>query len=651
MAGLRYTDWRHLRVIGSDIEAAQPYLGEAKKLLGAVWEEAARYRLGTFTLRRELSDGTVIIAEKHGDIPRMTIAPAPRAEAPLRVPPKDAFVVWARDAAHVDGIDTDHPQQILRPAWQTFFFDAQIAGYDDFPGKKGTYRTNADGRVVFPDGVRHAGNVDWRGPDGERLSWTGPSTRYWFDPYIQPRSQYGKHVFLLGQVLLDVEAYIADSTPDAPFAERYVLGAALGDNALIVMLADLPIGDTPTGTVPPNTVIAPSPWPLDTVPLTLCRFALRVESDAEDLMRLRAVARSREVMWSGALPRALNPWHFDAAGRRAVSVGLPESATAGYSHLTPGTGLASAPSPNSEVYQLAIDADGAATLTTRTVQLPPVGEAVLAADFAGAQLRQLIARRGPIENTADAFALILDDAELPLISERDLAGATQQAVVLRSLLYADLRQAVLVMLVIEFTVAFPDVTTSDVRVEIIKAGAVLRRVPLALEDVQGCGLSRSLASVDRRWRECTREVAVSPQFALYGMVGGSEPPVTFFLRWTGAHGLYSFRPYPDAAVFSAYAVRATTPGPLLPITNLSDAGFESDRADVDGHTSVLGCTASDQRVLLSCYGYRSKSGRSLHAVAGSDADTDLPTLTGVGGTNARFHPIWQLGELPAVLAA
>src|SRR5690606_35861489 len=148
-------------------------------------------------LHRQLEDGTVIVAEKHGDIPRITITPAP--PQPSIPPPivRDDFVVWARTGALPDGIDEDRPQQILRPAWTTFFDNADVEGYEDFTGDKGTYGG------MFPQGLLLAGNIDWLSPiTGERISWYGPSSRYWYDDWRLPRAQYGKHVFHLGQVLL-----------------------------------------------------------------------------------------------------------------------------------------------------------------------------------------------------------------------------------------------------------------------------------------------------------------------------------------------------------------------------------------------------------------------------------------------------------------
>lgn len=74
MSAARFTDWTHTRVVGTPAAAA-PYIGEARKLLGFVWEEARRNRLGVHQVTRKLPDGAVIIAEKHGTIPRMTIIP------------------------------------------------------------------------------------------------------------------------------------------------------------------------------------------------------------------------------------------------------------------------------------------------------------------------------------------------------------------------------------------------------------------------------------------------------------------------------------------------------------------------------------------------------------------------------------------------
>lgn len=72
MSGPRYSGWTPIVVVG-DREVAAQHVPEARKLLGFVLEEAKRNGLGIANLRRELQDGTVLLAEKIGELPRVTI--------------------------------------------------------------------------------------------------------------------------------------------------------------------------------------------------------------------------------------------------------------------------------------------------------------------------------------------------------------------------------------------------------------------------------------------------------------------------------------------------------------------------------------------------------------------------------------------------
>lgn len=637
----RFTDWTHVRVVG-DREAAAPFVGEARKLLGAVFEEAARNDLGTHVMRRELPDGTVIVAEKFGDIPRMTIVPTSTGETVRPPPGPDAFVVWARDLSQPDGIDPEHPQQILRPGWTTWFYSGEVAGYEGFEGPKGTYLD------AFPDGVRHAGNVDWRGPAGERLSWYGPSTRYWVDPYIQPRAQYGKQVFLLGQVLLDIEAYIAASDPLPAFAERYVMGAALDGLDLIVVLADLPVETTPSGAAPANTISVPSPWSLAEVPTTICRFRV-VLSDQQVAARMRISPGSRHVMWSGSTPRGTAPWFFNESATRAVCLGLPESCAAMFSSDLPAPGLAGAPSPSSPLWQ-AVIGDETASVVQSVIALPAIGaQAVLAADFRGDALVQLEVRRRSHAASIEAFALLQAGVEIPLNAEELIAGPNHQRVTFRYVLHADAREDVIVCARIQVESSGGTVVASSCAVEVWRDGDVAESVPFSFAEAQNFGLGRRFVAPDRAYSDSTRGVPVSPHYALYRILSGREQ-FTSFIRWQGLHGLYSNRAYPVAAEFGAYANTGPVGGNYIPIANSNDAGFNSDRVDFDEHGAVLGCASHEGVTMLSCYGYgangTANNGRSIHCVDG----TDLRDLTGVGGESARFHPIWLLGRPPALLA-
>lgn len=127
----RYVDWTHIRVNG-DRHAAAPYVPDGRKLLGEVMEEAARNGLGVHVLHRRLEDGTVLVAEKHGDIPRITITPAP-ARAVQRRRTLEAFhLTWASTAPARTPILFIEPRgeegdDDFRD-WQSAFFNAEAYG-------------------------------------------------------------------------------------------------------------------------------------------------------------------------------------------------------------------------------------------------------------------------------------------------------------------------------------------------------------------------------------------------------------------------------------------------------------------------------------------------------------------------------------------
>ena len=52
-----------------DREAGKRYVPEARKVLGGVLADAAHNNLGVHKIRKQLTDGAVIVAEKIGDAP------------------------------------------------------------------------------------------------------------------------------------------------------------------------------------------------------------------------------------------------------------------------------------------------------------------------------------------------------------------------------------------------------------------------------------------------------------------------------------------------------------------------------------------------------------------------------------------------------
>lgn len=323
MPGTRFEGWHHTRFEG-DPETAKQHMPLARKVLGAVAAEARASSVMTLKRVYRPEAGLEIIAEVHGEQPRVTIRTARAGDGQRGRLKVGDFVVTAKDSAQPEGIDALHPQQILKAEWTTFFYDQDVPGYDAFQGRKGTYRYGAGGVEQFPDGVRHAGNLDWRGADGERVSWYGPACRYWFDRWRQPSAQYSRYVFLLGQVLLDIDAYCDAAGID--FDERLVLGAALQDSSLLVVQAE--IADVPPESVPvgrAGDVFLSTPYPTAAVPLRLVRYPLLVDGAEPETLRLFVDIGAHETLWIGSGVGWLCPWFFSQDAAVAESFAMPAS--------------------------------------------------------------------------------------------------------------------------------------------------------------------------------------------------------------------------------------------------------------------------------------------------------------------------------------
>lgn len=631
-----------------DRVAASRYIRTARVLLGKL-HEITRLSGATSGRRQyEIPNGSIELVLA-GDIAAVTITVGSEQAGKLKV--IEHFIVWARTEEAPPGIDAVHPQQMLRyegeeDSWRTLFFDSEIEGYSDLARPKGTYKTD-QGRVAFPDGLRHAGNVDWVNEAGIRVSWYGPSTRYFYDPFRQPRSQYGKHVFMLGQVLLDVEKYITDSAPDPAFDARYVMGAALNPalNELRVVLAQLPFGNTTDEHVPGNTVRFPETWPLADVPIVVCRFAVTQNLEAEQSMRFAVVPRSRQVLYSSTLRNPYNPWFFNASGNAAVSVGLPEIVFASFPAGT-------VPSESNPIWTVEIGEDDA-TLSVTNVGLGAVGTlATLAADFKGNTLVKLDVRRGPVGDASyEGFTYVMGGLEIPA---RECSYAAPPSTTIKSVTenyiqHADLRENELVILRAHVVQNLGTATTlvAEAGVDIWVNGLRTGSHALDLFDILGNGVPGQYVSANEDWRGITAPVGLSPQFALYGAVGGLDF-ITVFIRWTGTHFGIRYMGYPTDEYFSQMAVYVTGPGgPSIPMTIHCSGGFDSHLADFDGHYIGTGCATYDGITVFSGPAVRSESGESISIVASPEPGVTLADLTGVDGTKVRYHPVWLLGALPS----
>lgn len=653
-SGARHVDWTHVRVLG-DRDLAARHVPYARKLLGFVMDEAQRNSLGTYKLERTLQDGTRVIAEKHGDVPRITIATV-GGSSPLERKYQDNFVVWARDTEQPNGVDFDHPQQILQlrdGAWKTFFYSESVAGYAAFPGAKGTYVGQ------FPEGIIQAGNLDWEGDQLTRVSWYGPSTRYWFDPFVQPKRQYGTWVFMLGKVLLDTDEYVS-STPSDAFAERWVLGAAVRNGFLYTVQALLPDGTTDTALPPFNSSDTSLPWPQGNVQLVLSRYAIV----REDEVTYSVAPGSRSVLWSGAVKNALNPWFFNRSVTAAVNMGLPDIVLVRRQFT--GTGATQvmdppAPSESNEVHTLTTSS-GTWAVNTVSVSMAPSGEAVVAADFRGDDLVQLTVRREAHGDLTNRFVFGFEGLEITarevvfaLLDPDPVDGIGTRAswTGFRAwIMHADLR--VSTFLVYRFE-----------SYQVLNAAALSRyteRVSLYRDGVRvtdpyvlgpGASVTRDTGFVGElgvvvsgeKYDEIYAGLALSPLFAIYGQTSRYQN-----VSWTaggywwdlsGSHALYSYRGYPTEDTFGCSRINSAAASGVSRVDAGTDvATWENTVDDFMGRQSLLSCATKDDITMLSTYGYEHQTGRSINYVDNGD----LAALTGVGADLSRYRPVWLLGR-------
>lgn len=632
----RHTDWRHTRVIGAPPEAAAPYLPEARKLLGQVFEDAAFNNLGVHKLRKVLDDGTVIVAEKHGEIPRVTITPAlpPPTERPTTG--HDDFVVWARTTAQPDGIDAAHPQQILRPSWRTFFFDEDVAGFDVFPGSKGQYAG------TFPAGVPLAGNIDWRNEAGERFSWYGPSSRYWYDDWRQPRAQYGKHVFNLGQILLDVDAYCTASDED--FAERYVMGASKVGASLYVVMAALPeaVSWPPppaSATQSPDAWSAPS-YPITDIPLVLRRFSVTTSPAKPGPMKYGIAAHSHEDLWSGTVPRAASPWHFDAAGKSAVTHVPPASSQI----IERGTDVVR-PSVSHLRLKLEIAADGSVSRSDTAITLLPGGSAALLAEDGHYDL-QIV--RKAVGNDGDALVYRYAGHDYTALRSESAPVFRYDR---RQIIWADLRDGTLLL--------WNDSIVQDLGWNFTAALILCRDgVETVLwsdgNTAANFGSGDAIALILARLAAgSVAPLALAHLHAFGVLTGGGGGVHDAQLSLLHAH---YFVPFRKADIFGQ-DVFAFDAGPWTNSQSKVDVARDiSANTQVDGlgHTTLPGFATSKGSSVFSYPMNAGINGRRIvlaHATGSTLAD-----LTGVAGSDtteagqvgndARYHPVWLLGKPP-----
>lgn len=645
MPGSRYEDWHHTRYEG-DVEAGKALLPLARKVLGFTVQQAGYNDLLTHKHVHRLPGGAQITGEINGGIPRVTIfVPFTDGSPERRYPPND-FVVWARTSVLPAGIDPDRPQQILRPEWRTYFDSTDTAGYDAFAGEKGTY----GGQI--PEGLLYAGNSDWKHADGRRISWYGPSARYWYDVWRQPRAQYGKHVFHFGRVLLDVDAYVLAAEPE--WAERWVLGAAIRGSRLYVVMADLPA--TVTWPTPPaSAAFGPDAWstplyPITAIPIALRSFQLAMDDSATP-PRPFVVGGSDRTLWADVRTSAAAPWHFDEKGERAVC------------HMPPveprmyfrGLGNLIRPSATHQRLELVIDfEDDSATLSSSAVSMAAGINAagVFAED--GASVLEVV-RRDVLDDEA-GLVYRLHGHEYPAFMSVFSADGDSHWM-RRQIMWADLREGVLLLWCEE---VFGDLNPWTFRARVVLCRGGIEQV--LWED--GNTVNNFVSGdVLRLILDRLNAAAVAPMALAHLLPMGAMTDAggvgTFDAQASLLHPQWG-KPARKSEYYGQ-VVYAFTAGPWTNGQSAADMANDiaaNTQTDLLGRHTHPGFASHKGWTLVS---YPMNAGINarrvvLHHAADGLEQVDLATLTGVAGSDiteagivgydARYHPIWILGPAP-----
>lgn len=664
---VRHHDWTHVHVVG-DRGAASLYLPEARKLLGQVVQDARFNNLATHQMTRRYQDGATIVAEVRGGIPRVTIAPAPEeGDQPLPEPPDD-FVVWARTLGLPEGIDAEHPQQILKEPdgrrgskWQAFVFNRAVA-----TGRRdGTYGG------MFPRGLTHAGNVDWVGEDDERISWYGPSARMFQDGYVHPKAQFGKKVFMLGEVLLDTDQYALDS-PDQPHGtDRYIIGAAIrteGAQAYLVTVQSTGVdGATDTTPIPDGEGRYTYPLaPQAAVRVAIYSYRLRQERDEFGVLRYHVVAGSR-VERAFLQTDHLDPWFFNADASEAVvhitvPTGRPSGApwwvatTIDRSQLPPEDGTVTETPPGWDQARLRVRIGEGFTISVTAQDFYSVvsgGDSrPVCSDYDGLELRSYDIRLGD-----DLVPYLqFDGAEVPL--HRTARQGAEVHGTKRWILHASPRDKLVVFVVEDIRFVSGESSPYDTRdgrgvvVEVWRAGVLVGEQYLQHPMDYPAGMIRYYAANHEKWSSL-QGVPIAPSFFVYGLVrcaSRGNTRTTYSADFAGCNATYMDLLRTGGAYFGTYDNPTTAGDPSrapTPLADLARPGFASDRVDADGATWITGCAASARSTVVSAAVPTPHHEQSFHHLTRGD----LPGATGITGAGERYHPLWLLGKPPKPLTA
>ncbi|HZX81042.1 MAG TPA: hypothetical protein VFE72_08845 [Lysobacter sp.] len=675
MHGTRDTDWTHIRVPGGNRAAAAPYVPIARKLLGTVKAEAEASGLGVHKQTQRLPDGAIVQAELFGAVPRITIYPVGRGGGKEERKIPDAFVVTPRNGQRPDGPDPEHPEVILEHngSWIARFFDDSSPEYAAVAKPRGTYRSLA-GRVAFPEGIRHGGNVDWRSDESVRVSWYGPSSRYWFDGWRMPSAQYQGFVFMLGQVLLDVEQYAADSNL-APLAHPLVMGAAIDLLKRELYVIQAAIEDpSAEGEVPPFPPVEGAnvtpPSPTGDFPVALYRYRL-TELDKPDAMNLKVIDGSHAILWSATLHNACNPWFFNQDITAATSYSTPDKVSvyvpAEELAWTEAYAITDAPSPSTLRFELAITEDAitgekSANVSQHDVSMS-TGSAPIATDYDKGERFDLFMRRGNYSGFGRALSLESRTSRFPIFFYANVGGDRPDLFYHAEVFWMDLREDAALMFVTRSQLkTFPSAgdPVGHPNVGIITVINKLLVADGKIVDDEQVGY----LTLPGRWTDRPSYFlahgaadACSPMALLYYVFAGRCGLTKVYGGLFGFAGMNSQNAIvPEDECFGTLAIATTEDGVYSSYTlEVADQIKRDDRLpdlrdDEHGRRWLIGAAAHDGDAIFSL---RIMVDASVAGVeedyplnATFITDSTLAARTGIGGEDASYEPVWLLGALP-----
>lgn len=342
MAG-RYPGELFVRVAG-DERAARALLPAARLVMGEALEAASAAGLGTYTLRRRLQDGSVIVAEKIGDLKRVTIT-AGSETSEINVEPGGGFILWPRwdytDNQPASGTMVD-PAKEQPNGWLEFAGRAKVTRYferwDVVDDIKGARYEPFGTPELYPNGLCFYGNVDWKDGKDWQLSFYGYHSRYYRDVVIP--DELAQYVFAQGQVLFARDQYVQQLNEPPEWDGWRInsacmrVNSASGDTELVVAFTDYL---TDRATTAQSMFVA---------------FRLLLNDGAPPKGDWRVVVGSHYTL--GLTPGTVNPvqpssannfvyadspWFFNASGTAAIRTVNSEPTDAGGSSVNTVTQL------------------------------------------------------------------------------------------------------------------------------------------------------------------------------------------------------------------------------------------------------------------------------------------------------------------------